>query len=178
MNRTRLTLPILVFLIAAVVAVIVSTSGASTRKQPSVAAGSAVTVGQTALGGTLADAKGRTLYLFAPDKSNVSTLSVAGRAVWPPFTAATPPKATGGVAGAKIGTATGAGGVTQLAYNGHPLYYFVGDKAPGELTGQGLNEFGGRWYVLSASGAAITSAPKSVAPSAGSGSSYGSSYPY
>jgi Secreted repeat of unknown function len=58
----------------------------------------------------------------------------------------------------------------------HPLYYFVGDKSPGQVRGQGLNEFGARWYVLSSSGSAITSAAKSAAPAStgsGSGSAYG-----
>jgi predicted lipoprotein with Yx(FWY)xxD motif len=173
MNR-RLSLPILVVIIAAVVAVFVSTSGGSTKKvQP---AGSSISLTQTSVGRTLADANGRTLYLFASDKPGVSTLSAAGRAVWPPFTATTRPLATGGAAAGLIGTVSATG---QVTYNGHPLYYFVGDKSPGELSGQGLNEFGARWYVLSSSGSAITSAAKSAAPSApastgsGSGAGYG-----
>jgi predicted lipoprotein with Yx(FWY)xxD motif len=171
MKRIRLTLPAIVVLIAAAVAIIVSTSGASTTTARP--AGSAISLKQTSLGNTLADANGRTLYLFAADKRNVSRLSAAGSAVWPPFTSVTVPHATGAVTASAIGTATGPGGQAQLAYNGHPLYYYVGDHQPGQTLGQGLNEFGGRWYAISANGAAITSAPKAAAPSARYGSTYG-----
>jgi predicted lipoprotein with Yx(FWY)xxD motif len=175
MSRNRLSLPILVVVIAAIVAVIASTSGAS---KTAVAAGSAISLQQTSVGNTLADANGRTLYLFAGDKPNVSTLSAAGQAVWPPFTSATRPLAKGGAAAGQIGTITGAGGSQQITYNGHPLYYYVGDHQAGQTVGQGLNEFGGRWYALSASGAAITSAPKAAASSAPTGSGSSSNYGY
>lgn len=175
MNRIRLSLPIIVILIAAAIALIVSTTGSSAKKAPTVAADSAISVQQTPLGNTLADANGRTLYLFADDTPNVSTLSAVGRAFWPPFTATTRPSATGGALAGDLGVVTGTTGARQVTYNGHPLYYFVGDRNPGQTAGQGLNEFGARWYVLSPSGAAVTSAPKASAqsPSPGGRSSYG-----
>jgi predicted lipoprotein with Yx(FWY)xxD motif len=179
MNRTRLSLPILL-IVAAVVAIIVATSGASTKRaQPAVAPSSAISLKQTSLGRALVDANGRTLYLFGADKPNVSTLSAAGRAFWPPFTSTSLPQASGGVAAAQVGRATGTSGTTQITYYGHPLYYFVGDHKPGRTLGQGLNEFGGRWYALSAAGAAITSPPKSVsAPPVSTGSGSSSNYGY
>src|ERR1700751_4645039 len=116
-------------LVAAAVAVIVATSGASTTKpQPTVAAASAISVRQTSLGATLVDANGRTLYLFQADRPNVSTLSAAGQAIWPPFTATTTPRALSGAAAGRIGTVTHTGGAAQVTYNGHPLYYYVGDR--------------------------------------------------
>ncbi|MBV9338660.1 MAG: hypothetical protein JO243_22450 [Solirubrobacterales bacterium] len=118
MNRTRLSLPLLVVIVAAAVAVIVSAAGGSTKKtQPAPVAGSAISLGQTALGKTLTDANGRTLYLFAADKPNVSTLSAAGRAYWPPFTSSTRPSATAGAMARDIGMTAGG----QVTYNGHPL---------------------------------------------------------
>lgn len=175
MDRTRLLLPLVAVIVAAAIAAIVATTGSSARKVHAVAANSAVSIEQTPFGKTLVDANGRTLYLFAADKPNVSTLSAAGRALWPPFTAATKPSATGGALVGKIGTVTGATGAGQVTYNGHPLYYFVGDRNPGQTSGQGLNQFGARWYVLSPSGAAITSAPGASAANAspGGGSAYG-----
>ena len=172
MTRTRLSLPIVVVILAAAVAVIVSATGGTTKKaHPASAANSAISVAQTSFGSALTDANGRTLYLFEADKPNVSTLSAAGRAYWPPFTAANRPAATGGAVSRDIG-ATGAG---QVTYHGHPLYYFVGDHDPGQATGQGLNQFGARWYVLSTAGAAITSAPKASAQgtSTAGGAGYG-----
>jgi predicted lipoprotein with Yx(FWY)xxD motif len=176
MTRNRLLLPILLVVIAAV-ALIASTSGASKKAaRPSVAAGSAISLKQTSVGKTVVDANGRTLYLFAADKPNVSTLSAAGRAVWPPFTASSRPAAGSGVAASQIGTTNTGNGGAQVTYNGHPLYYFVGDHKPGQVLGQGLNEFGARWYVLSAGGAAITTARPS-ANAGGSTSNSGASTP-
>jgi predicted lipoprotein with Yx(FWY)xxD motif len=161
--------------VAALVAVIVTTSGASTNKTPhSAAAGSAISLGQTSLGQTLVDANGRTLYLFEADKPNVSSLSAAGQAIWPPFTAGAKPRALSGAVAGRIGTITHAGS-TQVTYNGHPLYYYVGDRGPGDTRGQGLNQFGALWYVVAAGGSAVTSAPSSPAPAnqTGGGSNYG-----
>jgi predicted lipoprotein with Yx(FWY)xxD motif len=178
MNRIRLPLAIVVVIVAAAVAVIVATSSGNTKKaQPSVTANSGISLKQTSVGKGLADANGRTLYLFAGDKRGLSTLSAAGRAVWPPFTSTTLPQAGGGVAVSQIATVASTSGGTQISYKGHPLYYYVGDHKPGQILGQGLNEFGGRWHVVSATGAAITSAPKS-APNTSTGSGYSSSYSY
>lgn len=179
MNRSRLSIGLVAVIGAAAIALIVSTTGGSAKKtQPAVAANSSISVEQTPVGKVLADANGRTLYLFAGDKPNVSTLSAAGRAVWPLFTSATRPAASGGARAGEIGTVAGAAGTAQVTYNGHPLYYFVGDRKPGETAGQGLNEFGARWYVLSSAGKAIITVPKSVAPSTPTGGGSGSAYGY
>jgi predicted lipoprotein with Yx(FWY)xxD motif len=178
MSRTRLSLALLLAVSAAVIALIVATSGGSTNKpRPAVAANAAISVEQTSVGQALVDAKGRALYLFAGDKPNVSSLSAAGRAFWPPFTSTTKPSATRRALAGDIGTVNGAAGAAQVTYDGHPMYYFVGDRDPGEVAGQGLNEFGARWYVLSAAGAAITSA-KSTAPSNARSSGAGAAYGY
>jgi predicted lipoprotein with Yx(FWY)xxD motif len=177
MTRTRLLLPLLVVIAGAAIAVIVSTAGGSTKKAHTVIAGNTtISVKQTSLGKTLVDASGRTLYLFAGDKPRVSTLSAAGRAFWPPFTSTTRPSATGGAVATEIGAVAGASVAAQVTYNGHPLYYFVGDHTPGQTAGEGLNDFGAHWYVLSSAGTAITSAGSAAASSAtssGSGSAYG-----
>jgi predicted lipoprotein with Yx(FWY)xxD motif len=175
MNRTRLSLPILI-IVAVALGVAIATAGSSAKKTtPAVPASSAISLKQTSLGKTLTDANGRTLYLFAADKPNVSTLSAAGRAFWPPFTSTAKPSATGGALAGRIGAVAGGTGSRQVTYNGHPLYYFVGDRNPGQTAGQALDEFGARWYVLSPAGAAVTSAPKAAtpSPSTGGGSAYG-----
>ncbi len=176
MSRTRLPFAAGIVVIAAIVAVIIAVSGGSTTSaKTTVPPGSAISLKQTSFGKTLADANGRTLYLFQADSRNVSNLSQAGQAVWPPFTAAAKPRALGGAVASQISTIKKVNGLSQIAYNGHPLYYFVGDHQPGQTAGQGLNEFGARWYVLALSGAAVISAPSSPAPaqSSSSGSSYG-----
>jgi predicted lipoprotein with Yx(FWY)xxD motif len=173
MNRTRLSATVVVVFVAAAIAAIVLITGSSTTKAaPRVAANSAISVAQTPVGNALTDANGRTLYLFAGDRPNVSTLSPAGRAFWPPFTASTKLAATAGVLAGKIGAVAGTTGPRQVTYNGHPLYYFVGDHKPGQIAGQGLNQFGARWYVLSTAGNAITSTHQTTS-SAGGGSGNG-----
>src|ERR1700751_5018501 len=105
MSRARFPLVAAVaVVVAAAIAVLVATSGASTTKsQQTVAAASAISVKQTSLGQTLVDANGRTLYLFEADRPNVSTLSPAGQAIWPPFTATPPPRALTGAAAGRVG---------------------------------------------------------------------------
>jgi hypothetical protein len=55
-----------------------------------------------------------------------------------------------------LGTSQRSGGVTQVTYNGHPLYLYAADSAPGQTTGQGLNQFGALWWLVNPQGAAIT----------------------
>jgi predicted lipoprotein with Yx(FWY)xxD motif len=165
MKRNRFTISTLVFVVAGLVVLTVAVSGggATKLKATPISAGSALAVRHTALGNTLVDAKGRTLYLFRADRPNRSTLSRSGFAVWPAFTSAGTPQARSGVSASHIATIRSAGG-RQVTYYGHPLYYFVGDRHSGEANGQGLFEFGALWYVLSPNGTAVTSAPRTPPP--------------
>jgi predicted lipoprotein with Yx(FWY)xxD motif len=175
MNRTRSTFGVIAAVIAAVVVIVVATNGGAAKTaRPAVAPASSISVEQTSLGKTLADANGRVLYLFQGDRRDQSTLSAAGQAVWPPLTSATKPAAGSGVTASQITLIRGAGASSQVAYDGHPLYYYVGDQGPGQTKGQGLNQFGALWYVLSPGGTAITSAPTTAAPAPSSGGSSGS----
>jgi predicted lipoprotein with Yx(FWY)xxD motif len=163
--KRRILIPSGAVVIAIVIAVLLAATGGNSRNAAAhVVPGAAVGVRQTALGQTLVDAGGRTLYLFQGDKPNRSTLSRAGLAVWPAFTSTGTPLAMGAAHAARIGTITGPGGARQVTYNGHPLYYFVGDRKPGSVSGQRLTDFGATWYVLSPSGSAITRAASSPAP--------------
>jgi predicted lipoprotein with Yx(FWY)xxD motif len=164
MRRARLPLAGVILAIAAVAVIIAVTSGGSARANRSAAANSAISLRQTQLGGTLADAQGRTLYLFEGDKPNRSTLSSAGQAVWPPFTSATRPQALNGVMAGSVGAIKDPDGAFQITYNGHPLYYYVGDRGAGQTHGQGLNQFGALWYVLNTNGRAVMSAAQTTTP--------------
>jgi predicted lipoprotein with Yx(FWY)xxD motif len=165
MRRPRIIASSLAIVVAVVVVLTIAVTGgsASKVKQTPLNAGSAVGVKHTALGNTLVDANGRTLYLFQADRPNLSTLSHAGLAVWPAFTSNATPRAQNGVSATHIAIVK-SDGKRQVTYYGHPLYYFVGDKASGEANGQGLKEFGALWYVLSPQGSAVTSAPSAPAP--------------
>jgi predicted lipoprotein with Yx(FWY)xxD motif len=176
MNVKYLTSGMLTILIAGVAVIVLAVGGGSakSRPRPTAPAGSAVSIRSTSLGKTLVDANSRTLYLFAGDRTNVSKLSGAGLSVWPRFIARGAVKASNGALAAKIGTITSPTGIRQVTYNGHPLYYYVGDSAPGSTRGQGLNQFGALWYVLGPAGNAVTSPPShSTAAPATSAPSYG-----
>ena len=169
MKHIRVTSAVVIAGIAALAIAVSSGTARTTRPLP--AAGTALTLRQTPFGNALVAANGRTLYRFEADKPDVSTLSRAGFAVWPAFTSARRPLATGGVNAAHIGTVTRPNGSPQVTYYGHPLYFYVGDRKPGETNGQGLKEFGALWYVLSGRGKAVTSAP--ITPSSSTQSGYG-----
>jgi predicted lipoprotein with Yx(FWY)xxD motif len=104
------------------------------------------------------DAKGRTLYLFLADTTkNKSTCTGSCAAAWPPQLTAGSAKAGSGTDKSLLGTAQRSGGAKQVSYNGHPLYYYIGDTKPGQTNGQGLNQFGALWYVVNAKGKQVTS---------------------
>jgi len=117
--------------------------------------GSRVNVARSPLGRILVDSKGITLYDFPPDKGTTSVCYGACAALWPPLTTHAKPTAGPGVRAALLGTTKRKDGKLQVTYKGHPLYYFVTDRKPGQTTGQGLNQFGGPWWVISPAGAEI-----------------------
>jgi predicted lipoprotein with Yx(FWY)xxD motif len=111
----------------------------------------------TSLGRILVDGRGRTLYLFRKDTGRRSHCSGACAAEWPPLTTRERPEAEGAARQSKLSTSRRAGGARQVLYNGHPLYRYAFDSAPGDTFGQGLSAFGARWFVLGTSGRAMTS---------------------
>ena len=121
-----------------------------------VATGTRIDVGSTRLGKVLVDGKGRTLYLFAADAGTKSTCnSSACVQYWPPLLTKGAPQAGAGVNANLLGTTKRQDGTTEVTYAGHPLYYFISDNKAGDVTGQGINGFGGPWYVVSPSGMRI-----------------------
>jgi predicted lipoprotein with Yx(FWY)xxD motif len=96
----------------------------------------------------LTNAHGDTLYWFAPDTSTVSHCYGTCAAYWPPLTGT--PVASSGVTGS-LTTLKRSGGALQVTYNGHPLYTYVGDSAPGQNSGNRIHLNGGEWYEMKAS---------------------------
>jgi predicted lipoprotein with Yx(FWY)xxD motif len=163
MNIKYLTSAGLAVVIAGLAVIVFAVGGGTAKTRTSnVPAASAVSIRSTSLGKTLVDAKGRTLYLFEGDSRNVSRLSSAGLSVWPRLVAGGPVTAGNGVQMAQLGRTTSPSGVRQVTYNGHPLYYYVGDSQAGSTRGQALDEFGALWYVLGPAGNAVTSAPRTA----------------
>ena len=77
--------------------------------------------------------------------------------VWPPLSPDASVTAGAGVRGGHLTSITRSDGSKQLTYYGHPLYRYVGDQRPGQTTGQGLEQFGGAWYLMNAAGMKIDS---------------------
>src|SRR5580693_4551215 len=148
-----------------------SSSSATAANTPAAAASSPASSASSASGGTtltvktigsqqvLTNPAGLTLYWFVPDTSTTSKCTGSCATYWPPVKG--PATAGSGVTGT-LGTITRSDGSTQATYDGHPLYTYVGDTAPGQAKGNGLNISGGLWYEMTVSGAT---------PAAGTGAS-------
>jgi predicted lipoprotein with Yx(FWY)xxD motif len=139
----------------------------STTAQPAStggAGGSALSTGQTSLGKVLVDSRGMTLYTLSADGHDHSTCSAQCLQFWP----AVAPAKSGKVSVATSSTTTPSGSpIATVA--GHPVYTFSQDQQPGDVNGEGVNEFGGTWYAVSPSGQPVTG--KGQTPSGGTSSS-------
>jgi predicted lipoprotein with Yx(FWY)xxD motif len=143
-------------------------SGASGTSAPAASTGQSsvpatgqsgtVDVGTTNLGSILVDSQGMTLYLFQADSGTTSACTGSCATAWPPLKANGQPTAGSGANSSLLATTQRSDGTAQVTYNGHPVYTFAKDSKPGDTTGEGVNAFGGPWYVLSATGDQITSA--------------------
>jgi predicted lipoprotein with Yx(FWY)xxD motif len=164
-NRLRMLLALLAVAAAAAVLAACSSSAASSASgggsTSSPAAAVAGTVKTATIAGVtvLTNSKGFTLYSFAPDTSTTSKCNGTCAQNWPPVTG---PVTAAGVTGT-FGTIKRSDGSVQATFDGHPLYAFVGDTAPGQAKGNGLNAAGGLWHEVTTSGTAAGSS------SAGSG---------
>lgn len=122
------------------------------------------TASVTGLGTILVNGEGFTLYMFEPDKrSGKSDCYGQCENLWPPLVLVDgikAPLAGPGAEASLLGTTTvPTGGLEQITYNGWPLYLWHGDSKPGQVTGQGLNNAGGLWYVLNPNGVPVTASP-------------------
>ena len=132
-------------------------SGTAATAAPTTAAaeaanGTTVAVASRSLGDILVDAEGRTLYAFTKDQGDQSACSGQCADNWPALTG--PATAGTDVQASLLSSAVQADGSSQVTYGGKPLYYFAGDKAPGDTKGQGLN---GVWWVVKGDGSLVQS---------------------
>src|ERR1700735_2423660 len=134
-----------------------ATSGGSSTSSP--AAATAGSLKTATIGGAtvLTSATGFTLYSFAPDTPTKSNCNGTCAQNWPPVKG---PATAAGITGT-FGTITRSDGSTQATFDGHPLYTFAGDTAPGQNKGNGLNAAGGLWHEITTSGSAPAGAPAS-----------------
>lgn len=100
-------------------------------------------VAETELGPTLVDADGMTLYGFTPDSPTASTCTGGCAENWPPVPGDA--ELSADLDASLFTTITRDDGSTQLVFGDWPLYAFVGDTQPGDVTGQGVNDV---WFVI------------------------------
>jgi len=124
-------------------------AGPAKGKAPTVA------VGHSVFGRILVSGRGRSLYLFDKDKGGKSRCSGACAAYWPPLIVAGKPRAGTGAKASLLGRTKRTDGRWQVTYNHHPLYTYVGDTKASQTNGEGLDDFGAEWDLVSPSGASI-----------------------
>jgi predicted lipoprotein with Yx(FWY)xxD motif len=139
--------------------------------QPGAGAGAAagLHVATTSLGKVLVDADGKTVYMLTADSAGTSTCSAACLQYWPPVS---PSKVDAAVT-AKVASTTTTAGSKVATVAGLPVYTFVQDQKPGDVTGEGISNFGGVWYAVSPSGQPVKGAS---APTTGSSPARGGGY--
>jgi predicted lipoprotein with Yx(FWY)xxD motif len=169
---------------AAATLMLAAACGTSTTSASSSAPGSATPaapggvlgVATTSLGPVLVDGKGLTVYLLTSDSPGHSACSAACLAYWPPVTGPAPASVKGITGALSVTKATS--GASMVTAGGWPLYTFVKDSAPGDVTGEGVKSFGGTWYAVSPSGKAVTAPAKAAPTTTSGGSSGGGGYGY
>jgi predicted lipoprotein with Yx(FWY)xxD motif len=125
---------------------------ASSAAAPAAGGAATIAVKTGPLGTYLTDGAGKTLYLFTKDTGSASVCTGACATTWPPFTTTGTPTATGAASAGTIATSARADGSMQVTYDGHPLYYFKADSAPGDTKGQGV---GGIWFEVAPGGKSL-----------------------
>jgi len=167
MKRLRL-----LFLLSGLALLAASATAAFGHTAHVAAAGTTVTTKNTKLGTILVTSSGKTLYLDAGDKPGHFACTGGCLGAWPPLSTSGKPKAAGKVRASMLGTVKN-GKVTQVTYNGHPLYTFTSDTSGNPTSGEGINGF----YVVSPSGVKITHAPSTTTTTTSTSTS-GGGYKY
>lgn len=141
---------------AVLVAVLLSSRGAADMVAFATAETSSpaptLTVDESAYGPILFDADGRALYAFTADPRGRSVCAGACAEAWPPYVIEGRPRHGPEPERSLLGSIKRPDGSRQVTYGGRPLYYYVGDREPGQVLCQNVVEFGGTWLVVRASG--------------------------
>jgi predicted lipoprotein with Yx(FWY)xxD motif len=153
-NFDRYLTRLIALALLAMLAFVVAASSGAAGTQHATGSAAVKTRNIKNLGVVLVNAKGRTLYVFMPDKHRRVTCTGSCASFWPPLKQKGSSKPTaGGSAKSKfLGSDMNPSGGRVVTYNKWPLYTYVGDNAAGRATGQGIDSSGGKWYVISAAG--------------------------
>jgi predicted lipoprotein with Yx(FWY)xxD motif len=171
----KLAIPLASALLAAACSSAASSAPAAGSSASASTTGTVITTHAGSAGAFLTNGSGRAIYLWAKDGMDMSACSGACAAAWPPVPATGALTAAGGAKASDLGTITRSDGTKQATYDGHPLYYFVGDSGPGQTAGQGSDNFGAKWWLVAPSGGEITTADTASAAGAPAASTPASS---
>jgi predicted lipoprotein with Yx(FWY)xxD motif len=157
-NRLTVRLGVLAALIAAVA--LIAGCGSSSSSNSSSSSGGSSSGGSgtvkvatlSGYGSALVTASGKSVYLLTSDPAGSSKCSGSCAKIWPPVTVSGSPSAGSGVDSSKLSSFKRSDGTTQVLYDKHALYTFSGQ---GATSGEGQASFGGVWYLVAPSGAAI-----------------------
>jgi predicted lipoprotein with Yx(FWY)xxD motif len=116
---------------------------------------STLTARDSRYGQILFDGKGFALYAFTKDPKGRSVCTGACAAAWPPYLVAKAAKPGAGTKAHLLGTTRRADGKLQVTYAGRPLYYYVGERSPGQILCQNVSEYGGLWLVARPNGTLV-----------------------
>jgi len=116
---------------------------------------SRVVAARSAYGTILFDGRGFVLYAFTKDARGRSACAGACAKAWPPYLVTGSVAAGRGTDARRVGTIRRRDGSRQATYAGRPLYFYVGDRKPGQILCQNVSEFGGLWLVVRANGTIV-----------------------
>jgi len=133
-----------------------STAPGATQLSPTPSAKPVLKVAGSRYGDIIVDGGGRALYLFDIEREPVARCYDACASAWPPMRAASSSLVAGELDQSLFATIARTDGSRQVTYNRHPLYYYAGDRGPGEIKCQAVFEYGGGWYVVDPRGTKIT----------------------
>jgi len=136
---------ILIVAAAAALSLASSTMASERAAAPTLAAKS------SRFGKVLFDSRGFVLYAFTKDQRR-SACGGACAQKWPPYVVRNGVRAGAGVKAALLGTVRRGASSRQVTYAGRPLYFYVGDKRPGQILCQNASEFGGLWLIVRPNG--------------------------
>ena len=144
-------------------------AASSAGSSASASGATVITTASSSAGTVLTSSSGRAVYLWAKDTGDKANCTGACAGAWPPVTTTGAPTASGSAKASDLGTITGSGGVKQVTYDGHPLYYYSGDTGPGTASGQGLDAFGAKWWLVAPTGSDFTTMVSTFTTSASGG---------
>jgi predicted lipoprotein with Yx(FWY)xxD motif len=154
-RESRTAYALLPVVAATVVSIFAALASATSAETAETAARVTLTARGSMYGRVLFDGRGYVLYGFTADRTRRSVCAGACATAWPPYLVSGSLRAGRGISKRLLGTIRRPDSKRQLTYAGRPLYFYVGDRKPGQILCQGVTEFGGDWLVVRPNGALV-----------------------